>query len=331
MTISSQQLGRLEKVNLREVWEDESQGFTPWLASEANISLLGDTIGLELEMETQEKNVGPFRADILCKDTTDDHSVLIENQLERTNHSHLGQLLTYAAGLNAVTIVWVADHFTDEHRAALDWLNEITAEAFRFFGLEIELWRIGDSKLAPKFNVVSKPNDWTFQVSRGVSDAELTDTRRLQLDYWTQFWELLENRDSDIRGTKARPQHWNNFSIGRAKFGMHASVNTQKGFVRVGVSCKGPHALAHFELLKQQKDDIEAEVGSELEWEELPNRKQSRIAIRKFNVDPTNRDDWRVQHGWIADQLEAFHAAFKPRIRELDADEYEPEEEGEQN
>lgn len=329
MTTNTENLGRLEKVDLREVWADEARDFTPWLASEANISVLGDTIGLELEVEAQEKNVGPFKADILCKDTADDHFVLIENQLERTNHSHLGQLLTYAAGLNAVTVVWVADRFTDEHRAALDWLNDITSEEFRFFGLEIEIWRIGDSQHAPKFNVVCKPNDWTSDISRAarqISDGELTDTKKLQFEYWTQLRQLLETCGSSVRGTKPRPQHWNNFSIGRSKFGIRASVNTQKQFLRVGMSCKGPHALAHFELLKQDRDRIEEEVGGGLEWEELPNRKESSIAIRKLNVDPTNRNDWPAQHEWIVRQLEAFDSSFRQRIRELDADDYEPDD-----
>jgi hypothetical protein len=132
-------LGRLERADLREVWLSEAGDFTPWLAREENVALLGDAIGLELEVEAQEKDVGPFRADILCKDTATANWVLVENQLERTDHGHLGQLLTYAAGLQAVTIVWIAQRFTEEHRAALDWLNEITDDRFNFFGLEIEL------------------------------------------------------------------------------------------------------------------------------------------------------------------------------------------------
>lgn len=157
-------LGRLVRADLRDAWLGEATDFTPWLAHPDNIALLGETIGIELEVESQEKNVGPFRADILCRDTIDNHYVLIENQLERTDHGHLGQLLTYAAGLEAVTIIWVASRFTDEHRAALDWLNNATTSGFNFFGLEVELWRIGDSALAPKFNVVSQPNDWTKTV-----------------------------------------------------------------------------------------------------------------------------------------------------------------------
>ena len=144
------ELGRLHRVDLRDIWATEAQDFTPWLAQEENLKVLADTLNMELELEAQEKNVGPFRADILCKNTDDDSWVLIENQMGRTDTIHLGQLLTYAAGLQAVTIVWVAANFTEEHRAALDWLNDITDENFRFFGLEVELWRIGESPAAPK-------------------------------------------------------------------------------------------------------------------------------------------------------------------------------------
>jgi hypothetical protein len=147
-------LGRLQRLPLREVWKSESGDFTPWLAQEENLRLLGETIGLDLELESRERDVGPFRADLLCKNTVDDSWVLIENQVERTDHTHLGQILTYAAGLEAVTVVWVAERFTEEHRAALDWLNENILEKFAFFGLEVELWRIGDSPTAPKFNVI---------------------------------------------------------------------------------------------------------------------------------------------------------------------------------
>ena len=136
------QLGKLSQISLREVWKNEAGSFTPWLAEGANLALLSEVLELELELEGQEQEVGPFRADILCKDAGTDRWVLIENQLERTDYTHLGQLLTYAAGLQAVTIVWIAERFTEEHRAALDWLNDITDERFNFFGIEVELWRI---------------------------------------------------------------------------------------------------------------------------------------------------------------------------------------------
>ena len=180
--MTAQGLGRLERVNLREAWESEPQDFTPWLAQSENLAVLSETLGMELATEGTEQGVGPFRADILCRDTQDDSLVLIENQLERTDHNHLGQLLTYAAGLQTVTIIWVAATFTDEHRAAVDWLNEITDERFRFFGLEIELWRIGDSVAAPKFNVVAKPNEWTRFVGKATRPLRFADLTERNLN-----------------------------------------------------------------------------------------------------------------------------------------------------
>jgi len=127
---------------LRDYWPNEASDFTPWLAAEENIAELSRTIGIDLVVEESEARVGPFRADILCRDEADDRYVLIENQLEPTDHRHLGQLLTYAAGLNAATIIWLAREFSDEHREALDWLNHITGGDFNFFGIQIELWSI---------------------------------------------------------------------------------------------------------------------------------------------------------------------------------------------
>jgi hypothetical protein len=232
-------LGRMEQVDLREVWLSESGDFTPWLARDDNISLLADTLGLDLEVVAKEKEVGPYRADILCKDTTDGTFVLIENQLEKTDHTHLGQLMTYAAGLDAVTIVWIAERFTDEHRAALDWLNEVTGEKVSFFGLEIELWRIGTSPIAPKFNVVSKPNDWIKGGSGGGAGGGIvTETKQLQQEYWRAFREVLAQRKSTLKPQKAQPQHWLNVSIGRSNFNMATTVNTPEERMRSRYTCR---------------------------------------------------------------------------------------------
>ena len=317
-------LGRMEKVDLREVWQNEAGDFTPWLAEAENISLLGDTIGIELELETTEKEVGPFRADILCKNTADGSWVLIENQLAKTDHTHLGQLLTYAAGLKAVTIVWIAKELADEHRAALDWLNEITDDRFNFFGLEIELWKIGGPPAAPKFNVVCKPNVWIKPPA-----PDITETKLLQHKYWKGLRQLLLDRNSIVKPQKPLPQHWTNFAVGRADFGMFAAVNTQKKLIWVSMSCSGSDAKAHFHLLQEDKEAIEREIKTTLEWEELPNRKESRIALRRNDVDPTDETDWQQQHAWLIEKLEAFYRTFSPRVKELDASDYQPEEEPE--
>ena len=318
-------LGRLIKVPLREFWGKEDRDFTPWLADEENIGLLGETIGFELEVEAQEKNVGQFRADILCKDTVTDSWVLIETQLERTDHSHLGQLLTYAAGLEAVTVVWIAEGFTDEHRAALDWLNEITDEKFSFFGLEIELWRIGVSPMAPKFNVVSHPNDWTKTVSR-ISRNELTSVQQLYLEYWTTLRELLEERNGVIKPVKPLPRYWMSFAVGRSNFWLSASASVKGQWVCVSLTLAGKDGRDHFYLLERDKANIEEEIGAELEWEEKYGQKQSYISLSLDETDLENRQDWNRQHQWLCEQLEIFHSVFSPWVKELDASDYLPEE-----
>ena len=321
------QLGRLKKVDLREVWTKEAGDFTPWLALEENLALVGETIGLELELEAQEKNVGPFRADILCKDTATDSWVLIENQLERTDHTHLGQLLTYAAGLNAVTIVWVASRFAEDHRAALDWLNEVTGSNINFFGLEIELWRIGDSQVAPKFNLASKPNDWIKSTGGGPgSSTALTDTKLLQQEYWAALSEHMIESNSSVKPTKPLPQHWMNFAIGRSNFQLQSFANTKENRIALGLTMTGHEAKAHFHLLSQEREEIEEEFGEPLEWLELPERQESRIMLHDKQADPNNHADWPNQHAWLSEKLETFDSVFRTRVKELDASTYDPED-----
>lgn len=310
-------LGRMEQVSLREVWLSEPGDFTPWLATNENVSLLADTLGLDLEVEAQEKEVGPYRADILCKDTTDGTLVLIENQLEKTDHTHLGQLMTYAAGLDAVTIVWIAERFTDEHRAALDGLNEITGEKISFFGLEIELWRIGNSPIAPKFNVVCKPNDWTKAGGGSSGGGAISETKQLQQEYWRTLRELLAERKSSLKPQKAHPQHWLTVSIGRANFNLAATVNTNESRVAVELYMSGPDAKKHFKQLEADKAEIEKEIGCPLDWRELPARDASRIVLYRTNSSIKDRSLWQEHLQWLADNLERFNLVFRSRIQAL--------------
>lgn len=317
-------LGRLERVDLRVAWTSESEDFTPWLAREDNVRLLADAIGLELEVEAQEKAVGPFRADILCKDTGSGHWVLVENQLERTDHIHLGQLLTYAAGLKAVTIVWIARQFTEEHRSALDWLNEITDGRFNFFGLEVELWRIGDSPVAPKFNVVCKPNDWSRTVAESAAQAGRSNT--IHLEFWSSFVDHLQQSGSRIRPTKPLPQNWMNIAIGRtgatlvAVASLYDSVkgNYEGHEVRAELVLDGINAKEYFAQLDQVRPEIAAELGYDVNWYNPANRKSAAITVRR-SADLNDRSHWPEYHSWLQEKLEDFDRVFRPRVRSLKA------------
>lgn len=192
-------LARLEPVPLREAWASEAGDFTPWLASPDSLKLLGEAVGLDLELETQEHAVDQYRADIVCRELENNQRVVIENQIEETDHKHLGQILTYAAGVDARIMVWVAQKFTDAHRAAIDWLNERANGSAGFFGVEIELYRIGNSPPAPRFNVVSKPNDWANQVKQSVDEGARSETKETRLRYWTAMAASLQAAKSGLR------------------------------------------------------------------------------------------------------------------------------------
>ena len=310
-------LGRLEKLDLRTYWRKEDTEFTPWLAREENIQLLSETIGIELEVKSQEKNVGPFRADILCTDTTDDHFVLIENQLERTDHSHLGQLMTYAAGLDVVTVIWIAQRFTEEHRAALDWLNRITDNSINFFGIEIELYRIDDSIAAPMFNIVSKPNDWAKSVRKSAASQNITDTKLKQQIYWEALKTFMEDNKSFVRLHSAQPQHWVNAAIGRSNFYLTASVNSRENTISIWLNIVGEDAHTNYDKLYELAYESSlTQVSPDLLWDKLEGKKSSTI-ILKTEGDFTKEMDWPNQHAWFKENLEKFSKFFKPLVKKV--------------
>ncbi len=324
-------LGRLRKIDLRHEWPTEAQDFTPWLAREENLALLGETLQLDLELEAVEQNVGPFRADILCKDTLSDRWVLVENQLERTDHTHLGQLITYAAGLSAVTIVWIAARVADEHRAAMDWLNEITGSENRFFALEVELWRIGDSPAAPKFNVVSKPNDWSRSTSsarNAIAEGPLSEPRQMLLDYWTGFEATLANRSSRIRTVKPQILNYMVHGLGTSGATLNTSLNRRENWIRAEVYLSGKMAQARFNHLREEKEIIEADLGTELIWyDKAPSDR--RIFLESRIPDVSDRDSWPEQHAWLVQTLETMHKVFSGRIKLLNVEDWLPDESSE--
>jgi hypothetical protein len=315
------ELGKLEPVSLRKVWKYEESDFTPWLAREENLQLLNETLGLELECEAIEKAIGGFKADILCKEGTSDNYALIENQLTPTDHNHLGQLLTYSAGIDVNYVIWIADKFKDEHRAAIDWLNEITGENYNFFAIEVELWRIGNSNIAPKFNIASKPNDWSKSLATLAKESAnnaKTDTKKMQHQYWQEFMNYLSKSDTKIKTKKPLPQHWSVFSVGKTKCHLSTSINTRENVLQIRLNLRGIQAKERYAYLYENKDEIENEIGSLLQWEERPDNPMSLITLSKTGVDPTNREDWPQQFEWLKTQLEAFYKCFFRYLKEIE-------------
>jgi hypothetical protein len=240
-------------------------------------------------------------------------------------------LLTYAAGLKAVTIVWIAERFTEEHRATLDWLNDITDERFNFFGLEVELWRIDNSAVAPKFNVVCKPNDWSKTVKTGATQLEveaLTDKKQLQLEFWTSFREHSLDQVTIIKPTKPLPQHWMNISLGRTGFRLQAIASFYDSVaetfdnheLRAELVIETDKSKLYFAMLADKKSSIEAQLGEQLTWHSPEGKRMCRIYSR-CPADIDCRARWPEYHAWLLDQLERFHQVFGPMVKQLNADE----------
>lgn len=311
-------IGKLNKVDIRELWKGEATDFTPWLAKDENIKQLEETIQIELEVIEQEKNVGPFRADILCKNTIDDHYVLIENQLEKTDHTHLGQIMTYAAGLDAVTVIWIAKEFTEEHRATIDWLNRITDEQFNFFGIEIEAYKIGDSLPAPLFQIVSKPNEWSRTIkSAAASNQNLTETKSLNIEYWTAMKQYFEEKGTFLKQQKPQPQHWTNFALGKSNFYLAAVSSVRDNFLRVEFLINSDTSKEDFRKLKEKYETQSYEqIGENLIWDELKDKKVSWIYFKK-DANVSERNDWNNQHQWFMETLEKFDKFFRPKVKQI--------------
>lgn len=316
------QLGSLSRVNLRDVWTHEATDFTPWLASSNNLAVMSDAVGLDLELVSQEEFIGPYRADIICKDRLSGQTVLVENQLEKTDHLHLGQILTYAAGIQAKTVIWVASRFTDEHRAALDWLNEITDEDHEFFGLEIELWRIGESPPAPKFNVISSPNEWSRSVKEATSSSKSHGPRQaLYLRYWQAFHLYQKEQNPPVKAPKPYPQQWLTFSAGRTAFSFETIVSwEQKISVRLYVVCNSPSPKAVFRYFHKRKEEIEAAMGYVLEWTEMPAKKGVGIGLTRHDCDIEDESRWPEYVKWHAQTLKKLDDVFRPMIKSLPVD-----------
>ena len=319
-----QNLGRLEEVDLRSVWAGEATKFTPWLAEEDNLDLLGDTLGMDLALEAQEKDVGSFSADMLCKNTLDDSWIVIENQLEKTDHSHLGQILTYAAGLSAVTVIWIAQRFTDEHRAALDWLNEISTDSAQFFGIEIEVWRIGESLPAPKFNIVAKPNEWSrSEKSRAQG---LTPNRQMQLDFWRGFREFILDSSSSLKPGNPQPLNYMNFSLGRSGFWLAAIasfwISPDGGYerleLRAELGTNHNYSDFYYEQLLARRSEVEQQIGSELIWHNRGTDYRVRKVYAQFTIERENAGDPSEQYAWLVQNLERLRNVYEKHLQTLD-------------
>lgn len=301
------ELGILKTVAARQKWISEARDFTPWLAQ--NITALNQALGLELEVENIEVQCGPYSADILAKDTLTDQYVVIENQLEKTNHDHLGKAITYASVLDASTIMWIATDFTPEHKKALDWLNDHTSDEISLYGVQVELWQIDESNPALKFNIVSKPNQAVMQAARSKASDDLSDSKKFQLDFWNKFKEKLALTKRIPSLQTPRPQYWFDISLGKSNIHLSNTCNTDVNMVGVRVYIGNKIADSMLPFLESNKSEIEASIGQSLQWNPNPENRD-KIIILWHTTD--FKDPKKVEEAleWLVEYTIKFRDTF---------------------
>jgi hypothetical protein len=306
-------LGKIESIELRDIWKHEAMDFTNWLALPENIKLLSDEIGLELQVLKTEANVGSYSADILAEESNTGKKVIIENQLEITNHDHLGKIITYASGLEANYIIWIFKEIRDEHRRAIDWLNEVTDEELNIFGIKMELWKIGDSLPAPKFNIICSPNDWSKAFKKTSNIQNLTDSDLFRLEFWKGFSEYLSKQKTPFKSRKPQAQHWYDLSIGSSQIHIALNIAVRENFLRIDLYIPDNKELYH--ELKAKREEIENKLGFEVDWQDLPNAKASRIAYKRSDFDVKLRENRDEAYRWFIDNSMKFYHGVKAFIK----------------
>lgn len=294
------------------MWPNEALNFTPWLAE--NIAELGEKIGMELEVVGQEVSVGPYSADVLAKDIDTDAYVVIENQLEKTNHDHLGKSITYASALNAKTIVWIATDFTEEHKKALDWLNDNTNEDLAFWGIQLELWQISEDTASMRLNIVSRPSTNVKTIKSKTNNE--SESRNLQLEFWTKFRDKLQSTKKIPSLQTPQAHYWYDVRIGRSFIKLSNVCNTQKNFVGVRLYIRSNVVDMYYPVLEAKKEEINKALGCEPIWDANPEARDKTIAIT-YNTDLTDTDRMEEALDWLVKQTIVFHSVFSKEVKEI--------------
>lgn len=306
-------LGKIKEVDIRSVWAHEQYDFSKWLAEEDNIRALGEELNLSLTDVDTEKFVGSYRCDIICKDELTGKSVLIENQLEQTNHDHLGKIITYASGLDASVVVWIVANARDEHASAIEWLNKHTDDDVSFFLIEVHAYTIGDSVPAPMFKIIEQPNDFAKTVKAIAQKGELNETQRNRLQFWTEFNDVIEQRGKPFNKRKPTSDHWYSIAVGSSQCYISIDLVNKEHRIRVGMWITDNKEL--YDYFLEHKDEIEAAAGRRYEWDRLEGKKASIICTYISGLNYNEQDNYPELMNRIIDLVVSMRAAFTPFIR----------------
>lgn len=306
------ELGRLTEVNVRELWKHEQYDFSNWLAEAENIELLNDILGLTLVDINKEVYVGSYRCDLVVTDETTGTKVIIENQLECSNHNHLGKIITYASGLNANVIVWIVKEAQEEHRSAIEWLNNNTTKDIGFFLIELHAYKIGDSPAAPKFEPVEMPNGFIKNSKSIAETGEIGQTQAERLEFWTAFNDVVAERNKPFNTRKATTDHWYDVAIGVSDVHIRITLVNKDGNIGVEIYIHDNKSL--FDSLFSQKETIENELGFSFDWQRLDTKKTSRIIHKIEGLDFSNHKNYHKLMNEVIEKVVAMRVTFTKYI-----------------
>jgi len=307
--MGNKQLAKLEKLNPRDIWKHEALDFTRWLAEKENIDLLCEELGINIDNIKTEASAGRYAVDIVADDLDRNAKVVIENQLEPTDHKHLGQLLTYASAFEASIIIWIVTDYSEEHKQAIDWFNRHISEQINFFLVLTEVYKIEDSNPAPHFTIVCEPNHWGKALVKSAAGDKVSNLKLMQQEFWEGLVNYSNEKGSLLNlGRKPRPKHWFNISFGTSRCHIALTMNSQKKYIGCEIYIRNDSQL--YEVFNENKESIEARIGESLSWKELPNATASRIQlVNKCN--PTEKQNWPEYYEWCLTTAENFSEAFK--------------------
>jgi len=317
------EFGTLRRKSLREIWPNEARDFTKWLAD--NVGELGNALGIELELSQSEAPVGDFSLDLLATDLGTGGKVIIENQLTSTDHDHLGKLITYAAGFGAEKVIWIAELIRDEHRQALEWLNQRTDEKTQFFAVTVEVLQIDESRPASNFKLLVLPNEWQ-KVAKHQRSSLISDRAERYRSFYQKLIDELRENYSFTGARVAQPVNWCEFASGFSGFRYAVSFN-RGNVVRVEVVIETGNYEKNksiFDYLASKKEEIGKEFGAELHWERLDDKRTSRIAF--YRDGSINDEDDKLQEirNWAISNLLNLKSVFGTKLKDAMTQAYEP-------
>lgn len=305
-------LGKLLEVDVRELWKHEQYDFSNWLAEDENIEMLNEIIGLTLVNVQKEVYVGSYRCDLVAEDETTGTTVIIENQLECSNHDHLGKIITYASGLNATVIVWIVKEAREEHRSAIEWLNNNTNKDISFFLIELHAYKIGDSYPAPKFETIEIPNGFIKNSKTSHEQGELNKSQAQRLMFWNEFNNVIAERGKPFNIRKATTDHWYDIAIGTSDAHIGITLVNKESFIGLEIYINDNKDL--FDSLYRKKEVIEQEIGFSFDWQRLDNKKASRILHKISGLDFDDHSNYPALMNTIIDKIIIMKKVFVKHI-----------------